>query len=105
MKQPTNRLIEAPAENGEGAIPTNEPIALNRLQLGGNYYAERAEHQIRIFNPEGLQLFALNPEMIAFEPKPLGVAVELYMMAYNQGDRNGYERCKKKVEDVLKLCI
>lgn len=76
-----------------------------RIELESGCYALLEEKVIKIFNPEATQLFGLNPEMIPFEQKPLIVALQLYMNAYRQGHENGYGACKKKVTEMLNLCL
>src|ERR1700756_5531970 len=106
----TNRVEDLDRNN---ELATNPPPGMlpplaegktpaDRIMIqDGAYYAELepAENVIKVFGQDGTQLFGLNPAMIAFEQKPLTVSVQLYVMAFQQGNKTGYESCKKKVEE------
>jgi hypothetical protein len=100
---PEHSLAEHQANS---ALPGAE---LRRLELlsDDGYYAclENDGRVIKLYSRDGMQLFGLNPEMISFEVKPLTVALQTYVMAYNQGHKTGYEACKSKVTEMLKLCL
>jgi hypothetical protein len=89
------------------AVPVPAPATLPRIDLLDEYYAqlENEGKIIKVYNRDGLNLFGLNPDMIAFEVKPLTVAVQLYVTAYNQGHKTGYDACKTKLTEVIKLCV
>jgi hypothetical protein len=96
------------AEPAEGGMlrAQGTPLRLELLSDEG-YYAqlENEGKVIKIYGRDTTHLFGLNPDMIPFEVKPLTVAVQVYVMAHNQGHRVGYDTCKNKVTEMLKLCL
>jgi hypothetical protein len=90
--------------------PAAAPVA-DRLDLldDAGYYAQLENigkgKTIKIYAKDGTLLFGLNPEMIAFEAEVLTIAVQVYVMAYNQAHKTGYEVCKNKLSELVKLCL
>jgi hypothetical protein len=108
MKPRTEIVSERLIGNGGGDVNvTPEPYPRIELLDEAGYYAqlENDGKVIKFYSREGLHLFGLNPELIAFEQKLLTIAVQLYLMAFNQGHKTGYEACKTKLSEVIKLCV
>lgn len=107
----TRAEIVADMANNDKAPTITEVVAAvtPRIELSetDGYYAqlENEAKVIKLYNRDGLQLFGLSPELIPFQAPPLTMALQVYLMAYNQAYRTGYDDCRKKVQEVLKLCL
>src|SRR5215475_1074094 len=82
-----------------------QPKRLDRVELLDGFYAEREAKAIKIYNKDAVNIFGLNAENVDFDPKPLTLCLQVYLMAFGQGRNAGYEACRTKMTEMMKLCL
>lgn len=94
----TNRIAEL---GTNGARP---PI---RLTLGQTGCVATLDEQgiIHITNQEHQQLYALRSDQIPMAEPQLLVTLNLWFMAYSNGQRSVQQEFKAKFGELLKLCL
>lgn len=68
-------------------------------------WATKDEEQeaIHIFAKDGAELYALSSKVIPYQPKPLFLTLQIYMIGYNNGRSVGQSETKKRLEKLLEF--